>query len=62
MVSDINKPTGRNVCKVHDEWFADEEKVRKVVGLPEKSVVEYPNVTEVSNMQLGRFLILFIFT
>jgi hypothetical protein len=21
---------------VHDEWFADEEHVRKVVGLPEK--------------------------
>ncbi|KAI3865341.1 hypothetical protein MKW92_016200 [Papaver armeniacum] len=28
-----------SVTKVHDEWFADEEKVRKAVGLFEKPVV-----------------------
>ncbi|XP_062183789.1 probable E3 ubiquitin-protein ligase ARI8 [Phragmites australis] len=27
-----------SVSKVHDEWFADEERVRKVVGLPEKHI------------------------
>ncbi|CAN6696997.1 unnamed protein product [Malus baccata var. baccata] len=26
----------RSVSKVHDEWFADEGKVRRAVGLPEK--------------------------
>lgn len=31
---------------MHDEWFADEERVRKVVGLPEKQV-ELPNDREV---------------
>jgi ariadne-1 len=31
---------------VHDEWFADEERVRKVVGLPEKHN-EMPNDREV---------------
>jgi ariadne-1 len=31
---------------VHDEWFADEERVRKVVGLPEKHI-EMPNDREV---------------
>jgi ariadne-1 len=31
---------------VHDEWFADEEHVRKVVGLPEKHI-EMPNDREV---------------
>nr|CAB3484958.1 unnamed protein product [Digitaria exilis] len=34
-----------SVSKVHDEWFADEERVRKVVGLPEKQV-ELPNDRE----------------
>eukprot|EP00262_Sarcandra_glabra_P015770 TRINITY_DN494_c0_g2_i1.p1 TRINITY_DN494_c0_g2~~TRINITY_DN494_c0_g2_i1.p1 ORF type:complete len:586 (+),score=71.79 TRINITY_DN494_c0_g2_i1:157-1914(+) len=29
-----------SVSKVHDAWFADEEKVRKTVGLLEKPVVE----------------------
>lgn len=32
---------------MHDEWFADEEKVRKVVGLLEKPVVQFPNAREV---------------
>ncbi|GJN02491.1 hypothetical protein PR202_ga19849 [Eleusine coracana subsp. coracana] len=36
-----------SVSKVHDEWFADEEHVRKVVGLPEKRV-EIPNDKEVT--------------
>lgn len=30
---------------MHDEWFADEERVRKVVGLPEH--IELPNDREV---------------
>lgn len=29
--------TNRSVSKVNDEWFADEEKVRRLVGL-----LEYP--------------------
>ncbi|KAL6903608.1 hypothetical protein ACP4OV_004421 [Aristida adscensionis] len=36
-----------SVSKVHDEWFADEERVRKVVGLPEKRI-ELPNDREVT--------------
>ncbi|MBA0667894.1 hypothetical protein Goklo_000903 [Gossypium klotzschianum] len=32
-----------NVSKVHDEWFADEEKVRRSVGLLEKPVVPFPD-------------------
>ncbi|CAN6276135.1 unnamed protein product [Urochloa humidicola] len=36
-----------SVSKVHDEWFADEERVRKVVGLPEKHI-ELPNDREVT--------------
>lgn len=39
----------RNVGKVHDEWFADEDKVRRVVGLLEKPVVKFPNGEEVSS-------------
>ncbi|KAG0504028.1 hypothetical protein HPP92_004100 [Vanilla planifolia] len=35
----------RSVSRVHDEWFADEENVRKVVGLLEKPV-EMPNARE----------------
>jgi hypothetical protein len=34
---------------VHDEWFADEEKVRRAVGLLERPAVEYPNAREVSS-------------
>ncbi|KAK9997871.1 hypothetical protein SO802_017474 [Lithocarpus litseifolius] len=37
-----------SVSKVHDEWFADEEKVRGSVGLLEKPVVEYPNARELT--------------
>lgn len=36
----------RSVSKVHDEWFADEEKVRKAVGLLENPV-QFPNFREV---------------
>ncbi|RZR83754.1 hypothetical protein BHM03_00010450 [Ensete ventricosum] len=36
----------RSISKVHDEWFADEERVRKIVGLLEKPV-EMPNSREV---------------
>ncbi|XP_062226031.1 probable E3 ubiquitin-protein ligase ARI8 [Phragmites australis] len=36
-----------SVSKVHDEWFADEERVRKVVGLPEKRI-GMPNDREVT--------------
>jgi ariadne-1 len=32
---------------VHDEWFADEEHVRKVVGFPEK-LIEMPNDRELT--------------
>jgi ariadne-1 len=35
-----------SVSKVHDEWFADEERVRKIIGLPEKHM-ELPNDREV---------------
>ncbi|KAL4325760.1 hypothetical protein GQ457_11G005850 [Hibiscus cannabinus] len=31
-----------NISKVHDEWFADEEKVRMSVGLLDKRVVPFP--------------------
>ncbi|XP_057962909.1 probable E3 ubiquitin-protein ligase ARI8 isoform X2 [Malania oleifera] len=37
-----------SVSKVHDEWFADEEKVRKAVGLLENPVVEFPNARELT--------------
>uniref|UniRef100_A0A0E0H2I1 RBR-type E3 ubiquitin transferase n=1 Tax=Oryza nivara TaxID=4536 RepID=A0A0E0H2I1_ORYNI len=36
-----------SVSKVHDEWFADEEHVRKVVGFPEK-LIEMPNDRELT--------------
>ncbi|KAJ1271674.1 hypothetical protein BS78_06G144200 [Paspalum vaginatum] len=36
-----------SVSKVHDEWFADEERVRKAVGLPEKCI-EMPDDREVT--------------
>ncbi|KAJ6909903.1 E3 ubiquitin-protein ligase ARI8 isoform X2 [Populus alba x Populus x berolinensis] len=32
-----------SVSKVHDEWFADEEKVRRAVGLLEEPVVPFPD-------------------
>jgi len=37
----------RCVSRVHDEWFADEEKVRDAVGLLEKPVVDFPTDGEV---------------
>ncbi|KAI4302072.1 hypothetical protein L6164_035289 [Bauhinia variegata] len=37
-----------NVGKVHDEWFVDEEKVRRAVGLLQRPVVEYPNAKELT--------------
>lgn len=38
----------RNVNDVHEQWFADEGRVRKSVGLFEKPVVQYLNAREVS--------------
>lgn len=32
---------------MHDTWFADEERVRKAVGLLEKPIVQHPNAREV---------------
>lgn len=37
----------RSVSKVHDAWFADEDLVRKTVGLLEKPVFQNPNPREV---------------
>lgn len=37
---------------MHDEWFANEEKVRTAVGLLEKPVVEFPNAKEVRDLIL----------
>ncbi|XP_057779098.1 probable E3 ubiquitin-protein ligase ARI8 isoform X2 [Salvia miltiorrhiza] len=37
-----------SVNNVHEEWFADEENVRKAVGILEKPVVKSPNFKEVS--------------
>lgn len=37
-----------SVSKVHDAWFADEERVRKAVGLLEKPVVQHPNTSELT--------------
>lgn len=39
----------RNVSQLHDEWFADEERVRRSVGLLSKSVILFPNDSEVSS-------------
>lgn len=36
-----------SVNKVHEEWFADEERVRKTVGLLDKSFLQPSNVKEV---------------
>lgn len=48
-------PTLRNVSKVHDEWFADEEKVRNAVGLLDRPVVGFPDSTEVSICIFNQF-------
>ncbi|ESR41950.1 hypothetical protein CICLE_v10012327mg [Citrus x clementina] len=37
-----------SVSKVHDEWFADEERVRKAVGLLEKPAVQFPDGEEMT--------------
>ncbi|CAH8308994.1 unnamed protein product [Eruca vesicaria subsp. sativa] len=37
-----------SVSKVHDEWFADEERVRKAVGILERPVVSTPDGGEVT--------------
>ncbi|KAM7278254.1 hypothetical protein ACFE04_005388 [Oxalis oulophora] len=37
-----------SVSKVHDEWFADEEKVRNSVGLLDKPVVKFPHGKEMT--------------
>lgn len=33
---------------MHEEWFADEDRVRKAVGLLEKPVVNFSNSKEVT--------------
>nr|CAD1822998.1 unnamed protein product [Ananas comosus var. bracteatus] len=40
-----------SVSKVHDEWFADEEKVRKAVGLLEQPA-DMPNGREIMRFTL----------
>ncbi|KAJ6690079.1 hypothetical protein OIU85_006370 [Salix viminalis] len=37
-----------SVSKVHDEWFVDEEKVRRAVGLLEEPAVPFPNGREMT--------------
>ncbi|KAK4254869.1 hypothetical protein QN277_007948 [Acacia crassicarpa] len=37
-----------NVSEVHEAWFANEENVRRTVGLPEKPVVQFPNARELT--------------
>ncbi|KNA22964.1 hypothetical protein SOVF_029080 [Spinacia oleracea] len=37
-----------NVSQLHDEWFADEERVRRSVGLLSKSVILFPNDSEMT--------------
>ncbi|KAK9287938.1 hypothetical protein L1049_016383 [Liquidambar formosana] len=37
-----------SVSKVHDEWFADEDRVRKIVGLLERPVVQFPTARELT--------------
>ena len=46
----------RSVSKVHDEWFADEEKVRRSVGLLQKPVLRHSNELEVSNLIFFGFI------
>lgn len=33
---------------MHEAWFADEDRVRKAVGLVDKPVVKFPNASEVN--------------
>lgn len=40
----------RSVGKVHDEWFADEERVRNTVGILERPVVPPSDDTEVFSL------------
>lgn len=51
----INFPC-RSVTKVHDEWFADETRVRKLVGLLEEPVVHASNAREVGNVDIYIFI------
>lgn len=37
---------------MHEAWFADEDRVRKAVGLLERPVVRFPNAKEVSYHKL----------
>ncbi|KAM0986225.1 hypothetical protein ACFX13_013678 [Malus domestica] len=37
-----------SVSKVHEAWFADEDKVRKTVGLLKKPVVQFPHSRELT--------------
>ncbi|KAL2328848.1 hypothetical protein Fmac_022275 [Flemingia macrophylla] len=37
-----------SISRVHDAWFADEERVRKAVGLLENPVVQHPNTRELT--------------
>ncbi|KAK7855269.1 putative e3 ubiquitin-protein ligase ari7 [Quercus suber] len=37
-----------SVSKVHDAWFADEDRVRKTVGLLEEPIVRLPNARELT--------------
>lgn len=46
---------------MHDEWFADEEKVRKAVGLLEEPVVPFPDGREVCSLWFACLLSLIIF-
>ena len=41
---------------MHDEWFADEEKVRRSVGLLQKPVLRHSNELEVSNLICFSFI------
>lgn len=46
----LNDDECRSVNKVHEEWFADEERVRKSAGLLEKPVVPLSRVKEVCSL------------
>ncbi|XP_041024456.1 probable E3 ubiquitin-protein ligase ARI7 [Juglans microcarpa x Juglans regia] len=37
-----------SVSNIHDAWFADEERVRKTVGLLEEPVFQFPNARELA--------------
>lgn len=49
----------RSVSKVHDEWFADEDKVRKAVGLLERPV-QFSDAKEVQCWDLVSSYFIFI--